>query len=78
MTDVTNMSIGQNAADARKGGKKAYAANIQAKAESSTSCAFCWFVMGIYPTLDGMIDRDSDTFKLHLEKVHGLCAEIQQ
>jgi hypothetical protein len=71
------MSIGQNAADERKGGRKLFAANVQVKAQSSTSCSFCWFVMTIYPTLNGMIDRDSDTFRLHLEKAHGLRPEIQ-
>jgi hypothetical protein len=75
--DRSDMSIGQNAADERKGGKKAFAANVQVKAQSSTSCSFCWFVMTIYPTLNGMIDRDSDTFRLHLEKAHGLRPEIQ-
>jgi hypothetical protein len=33
--------------------------------------------MTIYPTLNGMIERDSDTFRLHLEKAHGLRPEIQ-
>jgi hypothetical protein len=71
------MPIGQNAADERKGGKKAFAVNIQVKAQSSTSCSFCWFVMTIYPTLSGMIERDSDTFRLHLKRAHGLSADIQ-
>jgi hypothetical protein len=71
------MSIGQNAADESKGGRKLFAANVQVRAQSSTSCSFCWFVMTIYPTLNGMIERDSDTFRLHLEKAHGLRPEIQ-
>jgi len=71
------MGASQNAADERKGDRKAFAANVQAKAESSTGCSFCWFVMTIYPTLKGMIDKDHDTFKLHLEKAHGLRPEIQ-
>jgi len=71
------MSTGQNAADERRGAKKAFAADIQVKAQSSTSCSFCWFVMTIYPTLNGMIERDSDTFRLHLQKAHGLRPEIQ-
>jgi hypothetical protein len=71
------MSTGQNGADVRDGSKKAFAANVQVKAQSSTSCSFCWFVMTIYPTLNGMIDRDSDTFRLHLEKAHGLRPDIQ-
>jgi len=71
------MSIGQNAADGRNGGRKAFTANIQVKAHSSTSCTFCWFIMTIYPTLSGMTENDSTTYKMHLEKSHGLCAEIQ-
>jgi hypothetical protein len=58
------------------GGKKAYSVNIQAKAQSSTTCSFCWFVLTIYPTLKGMTERDSTTFKTHLEKEHGLREEI--
>ena len=77
MTDVSNMSIGQNAADGKRDARKAFAANIQVKAHSSTSCTFCWFVMTIYPTLKGMIERDSDTFRLHLQKAHGLKPDIQ-
>jgi hypothetical protein len=77
MTDVSYMSIGRNKADGKGDTKKAYAANVQVKAHSSTSCSFCWFVMTIYPTLNGMIERDSDTFRLHLQKAHGLGADIQ-
>ena len=71
------MSIGQNAADERNGGRKAFTASIQVKAQSSTSCTFCWFIMTIYPTLSGMTDKDGTTFKMHLEKSHGLSADIQ-
>ena len=77
MTDVSNMSIGQNAANRKGDGKKTFAADIQVKAQSSTSCTFCWFVMTIYPTLKGMIEKDSDTFRLHLQTAHGLKPEIQ-
>jgi hypothetical protein len=77
---VRNMSDDQNAANERNGGKKVYAVNIQAKAkaQSSTSCSFCWFVLTLYPTLKGMTDRDSTTFKMHLEKAHGLRKEIER
>ena len=71
------MGIGQNAADESKGGRKLFAANVQVKAHSSTSCTFCWFIMTIYPTLSGMTDKDGSTFKQHLEKSHGLSADIQ-
>ncbi len=71
------MSDGQNAADDGKGGRKAYSVNIQVKAQSSTSCSFCWFVLNLYPTLKGMTESDSTTFKAHLHKVHGLRDEIQ-
>jgi hypothetical protein len=33
--------------------------------------------MTIYPTLSGTIERDSDTFRLHLKKAHGLKPDIQ-
>jgi hypothetical protein len=33
--------------------------------------------MTIYPTLGGMTDKDGATFKTHLEKSHGLTADIQ-
>jgi len=71
------MSIGRHAADKKSDGRKIFAANVQVKAASSTSCAFCWFVMGIYPTLGGMVEKDSDTYRLHLQKSHGLRQEIQ-
>ena len=71
------MSDGQNAANTGNGGRKAYAVNIQAKAQSSTSCSFCWFMLTTYPTLTGMTERDSDTFKAHLQKAHGLREEIK-
>jgi len=71
------MSEGQNAADEGIGGRKAYAVNVQVKAQSSTSCSFCWFVMTLYPTLKGMIERDDATFKSHLRQAHGLKDEIQ-
>jgi hypothetical protein len=58
-------------------GRKAFSVNVHVKAQSNTSCSFCWFVMGLYPTLGGMTERDTTTFKVHLEKVHGLKDEIQ-
>jgi hypothetical protein len=57
-------------------GRKAYSAKVQAKAHSSSSCSFCWFVLAIYPTLEGMTPRDSTTFLEHLRKAHGLTHEI--
>ena len=69
------MSDGQNPATG--GGKKTYSVNIQVKAPSSTSCSFCWFMLATYPTLKGMTDRDSSTYKTHLQKDHGLMGEIQ-
>jgi hypothetical protein len=74
---VRNMGTGQDAADRRSGGRKVFAANIQVRAQSSTSCTFCGFIMTIYPTLSGMTDKDSTTFREHLEKSHGLTSEIQ-
>jgi hypothetical protein len=55
---------------------KVYSAKVEAKAQSSTSCAFCWFVLTIYPSLKGMTARDEATFTEHLKKAHGLKQEI--
>jgi hypothetical protein len=71
------MSNPENPAAANNGARKAYSVNIQVKAQSSTSCAFCWFILTVYPTLKGMTDRDSVTFKAHLENTHGLRDEIK-
>jgi hypothetical protein len=75
--DVSNMHKGQNAADGNNGGRKAYSAHIHFKAQSSTGCSFCCFVLTIYPTLKGMTERDNATFKTHLQNTHGLKEEIQ-
>jgi hypothetical protein len=74
---VSDMSNGQNSADERVNGRKVYSVNVQAKAQSSTSCSFCWFVMTMYPSLNGMTERDGATFKAHLQKSHGLKDEIR-
>ena len=71
------MSDAQDAADGSIGGRKAYTASVRVKVPSGTSCSFCWFVLKLYPTLKGMTDRDTTTFRLHLQKVHGLRNEIQ-
>lgn len=71
------MSNDLNAADEGMSGRKAYSLNVEAKAHSSTSCSFCWFVLALYPTLKGMTDRDGTTFRAHLQQVHGLKDEIQ-
>jgi len=70
------MTHGQSAADDGLG-RKAYSVNVQVKAPSSTSCSFCYFVLTLYPTLKGMTDRDTETFKSHLQHAHGLRDEIQ-
>jgi hypothetical protein len=71
------MNNGQNAADGRIGGSKPYSVHIKVKAQSDIKCAFCWFVLALYPTLKGMTERDSATFKVHLTGSHGLKDEIQ-
>jgi hypothetical protein len=58
-------------------GRKVYSAKAQAKF-SSTSCAFCWFFLTIYPTLQQMSPKDEALFTEHLKKSHGLTGEIQQ
>jgi hypothetical protein len=57
---------------------KLYSVNVQAKAHSSTSCSFCWFVLSLYPSTAAMTARDALTFRVHLEKAHGLQGEIPQ
>ncbi len=63
-------------APGREADRKAYTAKVQAKAQSSTSCSFCWFVLTIYPTLKGMTPRDDTTFREHLKNAHALKQEI--
>jgi hypothetical protein len=77
ITDASDMNNDRIATDESVGGRKAYSVNVHAKAQSNTSCSFCWFVLGLYPTLAGMTERDTSTFKVHLEKAHGLRDEIQ-
>jgi hypothetical protein len=57
---------------------KSYSAKVRVKAYSNTSCAFCWFFLTIYPTLQGMSTRDDAIYSAHLKKSHGLSGEIQQ
>jgi hypothetical protein len=58
--------------------RKAYSAKVHVTSYSSTSCAFCWFFLTIYPTLEGMAQKDKAIFAEHLKKSHGLSGEIQQ
>jgi hypothetical protein len=71
------MTNGQNAAGNGLGGGKAYSVNVQEKAQPRKSCSFCYFVLGTYPTLSGMTEVDTETFRSHLQKAHGLKDEIQ-
>lgn len=74
------MGSSKNAAGGRKNkghGAKAYSVSVQAKAQSGTSCSLCWLVLTLNPTLKGMGERDSATFRAHLKKEHGLRDEIQ-
>lgn len=58
--------------------RKAYSASVHVRSYSSASCAFCWFFLTIYPTLEGMSPKDKSIFLEHLKKSHGLSGEIQQ
>lgn len=71
------MSTGKNPTNEVDSSRKTYSAKVQLKAQSSTGCAFCWFVLNLYPTLTSMSERDHSTYKAHLERSHGLCSEIQ-
>lgn len=75
--DVNDMSNGPTTADEGEGARKAYSVSVQVKAQSNTSCSFCWFVLTLYPTLKEMTERDGATFKSHLRHAHGLRDEIQ-
>jgi len=63
-------------APGREQRRKGYAANVQIRTHSGTSCSFCWFVLTTYPTLQGMTPRDEAAFQEHLTKAHGLKPEI--
>lgn len=71
------MATGQIGSDEGKNGTKAYTVNLQARAQSTSSCAFCWFVVAVYPTLQGMTSRDESTYRSHLQKSHGLTFGMQ-
>jgi hypothetical protein len=64
--------------DGTVAGTGTFSVNIRAKAQSSSSCAFCWFILAMYPALEGMAGRDRTTFRAHLQKSHGLKEEIPQ
>lgn len=78
MVGVRNMTNAQNPADRLGGAREVYSVRLRAKASSSTSCSFCWFVLSLYPTLKGMTARDSTTYTAHLVKAHGLKDEISE
>jgi len=58
--------------------RRAYSEKAQAKSDATNSCSFCWFVLAIYPALNGMTARDTDTYREHLMKVHGLGQDISR
>lgn len=65
---------GTASADGREG--RAYSEKVQPKTEAIKSCSFCWFVLAVYPALKGMTAKDTDTYREHLTKVHGLQQDI--
>lgn len=67
-----------NAASGREAERKSLEARSDAKAQSGTGCSFCWFVLTVYPTLTGMTERDTTTFREHLKQAHGLRSEIKE
>ncbi len=74
------MDSGKNMAGGRNNNRhraKAYSVSVLARPQSSTNCSFCWLVLTLNPTLEGMDERDSTTFRAHLKKEHGLRDEIQ-
>jgi hypothetical protein len=57
--------------------KKGASAAVQAKPQSGTSCAFCSFILTVYPTLKGLNPRDEELYLGHLRENHGLHEDIQ-
>ena len=62
----------------RETSRKTSSTKVQPKAQSTTGCSFCWFVLTLYPTLNGMTDGDTETFREHLKMVHGLKQDITE
>lgn len=56
--------------------RKPQSVDVKAKAQTGTSCSFCWFVLAIYPSLKGMTEKDHETYREHLKKAHGLMENI--
>jgi hypothetical protein len=56
--------------------RKGRSVNAEAKAGSGTGCSFCWFVLTVYPGLNGMTEKDTATYRQHLRKAHGLKEDI--
>ncbi len=73
---MTNSRKGTAAAASGKSNAQ-YSANVHSKARASTSCSFCWFVISLYPSFQGMVPRDDITFRAHLVKAHGLRGDIE-
>jgi hypothetical protein len=49
----------------------------KASSRSTDACAFCDFVLSLYPTLTRMKPSDSRMFTEHLKESHGLVGEIE-
>ena len=68
----------EDTASANRRERRAYSEKVQSKADSIKSCSFCWFVLAVYPGLKGMTAKDTDTYREHLTKVHGLKQDISR
>jgi len=66
-----------NSTSGEGSGKGSFSARDQRKVQSTERCSFCWFVLASYPDLKGMTERDTETYREHLRKAHGLTSDIQ-
>ena len=57
--------------------KKQSTVGVRAKAQSGSTCSFCWFVLKLHPNPERMTSRDAALYTEHLKKSHGLKDEIQ-
>jgi hypothetical protein len=70
--------MGDGKLGTKKGGEPDDPPSASIMALSGTSCSFCWFVIMVYPAMNGLGERDFTTFKAHLVKAHGLHGEIER
>jgi hypothetical protein len=68
--------MGASMAGTGKPGERKVWTRVESQSQTRSKCAFCDFVLILYPLLKGMTSRDQGTFTDHLRKSHGLKEEI--